>query len=105
MTQVVKTRPKVSIWMRNVQLGLFSLPQAASLMIADAAIIADQGAFVGFSVLAWTVVLLKALGGLLVAAVVKCAHLLLNPISPTSSLTVTLPPCSAITATVLSPSL
>ena len=94
MTQVVKTRPKVSIWMRNVQLGLFSLPQAASLMIADAAIIADQGAFVGFSVLAWTVVLLKALGGLLVAAVVKCAHLLLNPIRLNlKSLTLTLPPC------------
>ena len=25
--KVVKTRPAVSIWMRNVQLGLFSLPQ------------------------------------------------------------------------------
>ena len=71
--KVVKTRTKVSIWMRNVQLGLFSLPQAASLMAADAAIIAEQGALVGFTPLAWSVVVLKALGGLLVAAVVKYA--------------------------------
>ena len=72
--KVVKTRPSVSIWMRNVQLGLFSLPQAWALMAADATIIADQGALVGFNLLAWSVVVLKALGGLLVAAVVKCAR-------------------------------
>lgn len=71
--KVVKTKTSVSIWMRNVQLGLFSLPQAASLMAADAAIIQASGALVGFDVLAWTVVVLKALGGLLVAAVVKYA--------------------------------
>jgi len=71
--KVVKTRPKVSIWMRNVQLGLFSLPQAASLVAADAPIIAQHGALVGFTSLAWSVVILKALGGLLVGAVVKYA--------------------------------
>jgi len=71
--KVVKTKTDVSIWMRNVQLGLFSLPQAASLMAADSAIIASQGALVGFDLLAWSVVILKALGGLLVAAVVKYA--------------------------------
>jgi hypothetical protein len=65
---VIKTRPAVSIWMRNVQLCLFSLPQAAALMLADRAIIAQQGALVGFSQLAWSVVVLKALGGLLVHA-------------------------------------
>ena len=71
--KVVKTKTDVSIWMRNVQLGLFSLPQAASLMAADSAIIASSGALVGFDLLAWSVVILKALGGLLVAAVVKYA--------------------------------
>ena len=70
---VKKDATSVSIWMRNVQLGLFSLPQAASLMAADAAVIAQHGALVGFTPLAWAVVLLKALGGLLVAAVVKYA--------------------------------
>jgi len=71
--KVVKTRPAVSIWIRNVQLGLFSLPQAASLMAADNAIISAQGPLVGFGLLAWTVVALKAFGGLLVGAVVKYA--------------------------------
>lgn len=71
--KAVKTKTAVSIWMRNVQLGLFSLPQAASLMAADAAIIQASGALVGFDLLAWSVVTLKALGGLLVAAVVKYA--------------------------------
>ena len=42
-------------------------------MAADAAIIQASGALVGFDLLAWTVVVLKALGGLLVAAVVKYA--------------------------------
>jgi len=76
--KVIKTRAPTgekppTIWMRNVQLGLFSLPQAASLMAADSAIIAEHGVFVGFNLLTWTVVTLKALGGLLVAAVVKYA--------------------------------
>jgi len=69
----VKQKTEVTIWVRNVQLGLFSLPQAASLVAADSAIIAQHGALVGFTPLAWSVVVLKALGGLLVAAVVKYA--------------------------------
>ena len=63
--KVVKTKSEVSIWMRNVQLGLFSLPQAASLLAADSAVIATSGALVGFTPLAWSVVILKALGGAL----------------------------------------
>ena len=104
--KVVKTRPAVSIWMRNVQLGLFSLPQvrgarrtsapsalflltralfscalpqAASLIAADSAIILERGSpFVGFNLLACSVISLKAFGGLLVAVVVKYADNLLK---------------------------
>jgi len=71
--KVVKQKTEVTIWVRNVQLGLFSLPQAASLVAADSMVIAQHGALVGFTPLAWSVVILKALGGLLVAAVVKYA--------------------------------
>jgi len=75
--KVVKTQSKdgeqVTIWVRNVQLGLFSIPQAVSLMAADRMLIAASGPLVGFNPLVWSVVLLKALGGLLVAAVVKYA--------------------------------
>ena len=66
-------RTSVSIWMRNVQLGLFGIPQSASLLLAPAtkAAVASHGLFVGFDPLVWSVVALKAIGGLLVAAVVK----------------------------------
>ena len=66
-------RTTVSIWMRNVQLGLFGIPQSASLLLAPAtkAAVASHGLFVGFDPLVWSVVALKAIGGLLVAAVVK----------------------------------
>lgn len=60
--KVVKQKTEVTIWVRNVQLGLFSLPQAASLVAADSMVIAQHGALVGFTPLAWSVVILKALG-------------------------------------------
>ena len=41
-------------------------------MLADRALIRSQGPLIGFTPLVWMVVLLKAFGGLLVAAVVKC---------------------------------
>lgn len=63
----------VSLWVRNVQLGIFSIPQAAALMLADRALISSQGPLVGFTALAWSVVMLRAFGGLLVACVVKYA--------------------------------
>jgi len=70
--RVVK-QSSVSLWVRNVQLGLFSIPQAAALMLADRALISSQGPLIGFTPLVWGVVLLKAFGGLLVAGVVKYA--------------------------------
>jgi len=70
--KVVK-QSNVSLWVRNVQLGIFSIPQAAALTLADRALIRSQGALVGFTPLVWTVVLLRAFGGLLVACVVKYA--------------------------------
>jgi len=87
--KVVKTQQDVTIWMRNVQLGLFSLPQAASLMASDRAIIAASGPLVGFSPLVWSVVLLKALGGLLVAAVVKYADNVLKTYATAIAIVVT----------------
>jgi UDP-sugar transporter A1/2/3 len=90
-SQVVKDKSEgdVSIWVRNVQLGIFSVPQAAVLMGADHAMIAQHGALVGFTPLAWTVVALKALGGLLVAAVVKHADNVLKTYATAVSIVLT----------------
>jgi len=96
--KVIKNpKSDVTIWMRNVQLGLFSLPQAASLMAADRAIIAASGPLVGFSPLVWSVVLLKALGGLLVAAVVKYADNVLKTYATAIAIVLTFA-CTCITS-------
>lgn len=70
--KVVK-QSDVTLWMRNIQLGLFAVPQSACLLLSDQAVLAAHGPLVGFSPLVWAVVFLKGGGGLLVAAVVKFA--------------------------------
>jgi len=71
-------RQDTTIWVRNVQLGLFGIPQCASLLLADRGRISSLGLFAGFGPQVWGVVALKALGGLLVAAVVKYADNILK---------------------------
>jgi UDP-sugar transporter A1/2/3 len=66
----------VSLWLRNVQLAIFSIPQAALLLFASRrsrAVIAEHGVLVGFTPLVWLATALTAFGGLLIAAVVKYA--------------------------------
>jgi len=70
-----------TLWMRNVQLGLFAIPQAAALMLCSKAsrdVIAAHGIFAGFTPAVWMVTTLTAGGGLLIAAVVKHADNLLK---------------------------
>ncbi|RKP13622.1 nucleotide-sugar transporter [Piptocephalis cylindrospora] len=68
-----------SLWVRNGQLGisatLFSL---LLMLVADGSTIWKQGLLQGFGPLPWVVVLNQALGGLLVAAVVKYADNILK---------------------------
>ena len=66
----------MSLWLRNVQLAIFSIPQAALLLLASKqsrSVIATHGLLAGFTPLVWLVTILTAGGGLLVAAVVKYA--------------------------------
>jgi UDP-sugar transporter A1/2/3 len=63
-----------SLWIRNVQMGLPSVIIAYCTVYAkDAAAIQTQGFLGGYSPLVWTVVLVQAVGGLIVATVVKYA--------------------------------
>jgi UDP-sugar transporter A1/2/3 len=71
-------RQDTTIWVRNVQLGLFGIPQSASLVLPDMARVKSLGLLVGFGPQTWVVVALKALGGLLVAGVVKYADNILK---------------------------
>ncbi|KAL3234186.1 hypothetical protein MRX96_022623 [Rhipicephalus microplus] len=69
----------VSVWMRNVQLSTFAVPFGLLTTLAnDYAEVRDKGFFYGYSTLIWIVILLQALGGLLVAVVVKYADNILK---------------------------
>jgi UDP-sugar transporter A1/2/3 len=63
-----------SLWLRNVQMGLPSVIIAFITVYAtDAAAVAERGFLGGYSPLVWTVVTVQAVGGLIVAVVVKYA--------------------------------
>ena len=64
-----------SLWARNVQLSVSSLTFSAAgiFLCPEWPQLRDHGVWQGFSVLVWSVVVNQALGGLLVAAVVRHA--------------------------------
>merc|ERR1719340_314074 len=69
----------ISVWMRNVQLALLSVPLGLiSSYLADGDKIADNGFFHGYDSFVWFTVSQNALGGLLVAVVVKSADNILK---------------------------
>jgi len=69
----------ISVWMRNVQLALLSVPLGlVSSYIADGDKIAQHGFFHGYDNFVWFTVSQNALGGLLVAVVVKYADNILK---------------------------
>ena len=69
----------ISVWMRNVQLALLSVPLGLiTSYLSDGAKIADNGFFHGYDNFVWFTVAQNALGGLLVAVVVKYADNILK---------------------------
>ncbi|KAK2575466.1 hypothetical protein KPH14_011197 [Odynerus spinipes] len=69
----------ISVWMRNVQLSLLSLPFGlATCFLNDADLIWRQGFFFGYDLFIYYLVVLQAGGGLIVAMVVKYADNILK---------------------------
>merc|ERR1719189_693675 len=69
----------VSVWMRNVQLALLSVPLGLLTALSkDGAAISAQGFLHGYDSFVWFTVAQNALGGLLVAVVVKYADNILK---------------------------
>ena len=63
-----------SLWLRNIQLGLFATPLAAlAMLLNDGEFVSERGVLHGFDSVVWGVVVLNGLGGLLVAATMKYA--------------------------------
>eukprot|EP00123_Amoebidium_parasiticum_P006929 comp17755_c0_seq1/m.17761 comp17755_c0_seq1/g.17761 ORF comp17755_c0_seq1/g.17761 comp17755_c0_seq1/m.17761 type:complete len:334 (-) comp17755_c0_seq1:587-1588(-) len=68
-----------NIWLRNVQLGLFGfILGMGGVYTTNAEQVAAGGFFQGYSLLVWVVVLINALGGLVIAVVVKYADNILK---------------------------
>ena len=93
----------MSLWLRNVQLAIFSIPQAAILLLASSrsrAVIAEYGVLAGFTPAVWCVTVLTAGGGLLIAAVVKYADNVLKTYATAVAIVLT---CIINTAVVGTP--
>lgn len=80
----------ISVWMRNVQLSLLSIPFAVgTCFLSDHSKIADKGFFVGYDLFVWYLVVLQACGGLLVAMVVKYADNILKGFATSLAIMIT----------------
>ena len=72
--KILKESPsKVSIWVRNVQLSIYSLFPALfiGVIFIDGEAISRSGFFTGYNGVVWTVIACQALGGIFVAL---CVH-------------------------------
>lgn len=77
--KILKGSAEVSVWMRNVQLSLLSLPLGFGMaFVKDGADIASNGFFFGYDLFVMYLVGMNATGGLLVAVVVKYADNILK---------------------------
>lgn len=71
--------PVASLWLRNIQLGLFGIILGfGGMMVNDFSAIKEKGIMFGYSNLVWSVIGMNAFGGLLVAVVVKYADNILK---------------------------
>ena len=70
---------KGSVWLRNIQLGLFgALSGVAGVILNDGKEVMEKGFFYAYSPLVWAIIFIQACGGLLVAVVVKYADNILK---------------------------
>jgi solute carrier family 35 (UDP-sugar transporter), member A1/2/3 len=80
---------RTSLWVRNVQMGLPSTVIAYLTVFAkDAGAVRTGGFFQGYNRVVWTVVIVQAVGGLVVAVVVKYADNVLKVFATSFSIVV-----------------
>ncbi|XP_033124564.1 UDP-galactose translocator-like [Anneissia japonica] len=80
---------KASLWLRNIQLGLLGAVLGLGAMwLKDGEAIQEKGFFFGYTKYVWMVIALQALGGLLVAVVVKYADNILKGFATSFSIIV-----------------
>ncbi|KAJ3306890.1 hypothetical protein HDV03_003927 [Kappamyces sp. JEL0829] len=79
---------KVSLYLRNIQLSLFSLVPGFffAVLIVDGEQVREKGFFYGYDGYAWCSIVINSFGGILVAVVVKYADTILKVIATTLSI-------------------
>jgi UDP-sugar transporter A1/2/3 len=79
---------KVSVWSRNLQLGMFSIGIGIiGLMITDdGAKIERDGFFFGYTNVTWCVIAIQALGGIVIAMVIKYADNIIKKFATSCSI-------------------
>ncbi|XP_076860178.1 UDP-galactose translocator [Brachyhypopomus gauderio] len=78
-----------SVWLRNVQLGIFgTLLGLLGMWWSDGAAVAEKGFLFGYTSMVWGVIFNQAFGGLLVAVVVKYADNILKGFATSFSIIV-----------------
>ena len=69
----------VSVWMRNIQMGLFGMLFGFLTMhLSDGAEVKSKGLLFGYTPMVWTAIVVQSAGGLIVALVVKHADNILK---------------------------
>lgn len=81
---------EVSLWIRNVQLGFYSLWPAlfVGVLFKDGEHISQTGFFTGYNWVVWAAVLLQATGGIVVALVVNYADNILKNFATSVSIVI-----------------
>ncbi|XP_072297330.1 solute carrier family 35 member A3b [Eucyclogobius newberryi] len=86
--KILKETPQ-SIWLRNIQLGLLSFALGfVGMLVYDGERVRKAGMFQGYSAITCVVVILQALGGLIVAVVIKYADNILKGFATSVSIIV-----------------
>jgi len=87
--KILKGAAKVSLWIRNIQLGFFGFVLGiGAVYFKDGEAVAKDGFFQNYTPVAWTVIFLVAFGGLTVAVVVKYADNILKGFATSISIVI-----------------
>jgi UDP-sugar transporter A1/2/3 len=80
---------RTSLWIRNVQMGLPSIVIAyMTVYLKDGAAVTEHGFLQGYNHVTWSVVIVQAVGGLIVATVVKYADNVLKVFATSFSIVI-----------------
>ena len=86
--KILKSTPQ-SIYVRNIQLGVVGMVLGlGAVYVTDGAKVADRGFFFGYDIAVWSVIMLHAFGGIVIAVVVKYADNILKGFASSAAIIV-----------------